>query len=596
MAQRQTNRSRAQKEADELEHAYRGMTSSHRRKGKSKYAKTNAPINVIIICSILILLAVAILVASLLISSDSKGTILENVTVAGVDVGGMTQADAVDAVKAATENTYSKTPMVVKVLDSQLELPANYAGKLDVEEAVKAAYNYGRKGTISQRKEAKKTAATIGYAVDITPYMTLNSKAIKAALEELGQNYNSTLSQHSWEIVGKTPSAADIQAGTNLQTLVINLGHPEYSFNLESLYRQVLDAYSQNTFYVEGQCDSIDPDAIDLESILNEYYIAPVDALLDPDTGNVISGKYGYGFDLEAAKATLADAKNGTQIKIPFTRISPETTTDSLSSQLFRDTLATYTGTGSDNSDRNTNLRLACEAINGLVLQPGEAFSYNNALGERTAAKGYRPGPSYANGKTVYTIGGGICQVSSALYYCTMVADLEILLRTPHAYAQTYVPLGMDATVSWGSLDFRFRNNTAYPIRIEAAASGSTVTVSILGTDDRDYYVEMEYEIISEEPCTTTYKTMSADNPEGYKNGDYIVEPYKGYKVKSYRCKYNKFDDALISKDLEATSTYKKRDGIICEIPDSSNNQGNSSNQGIGGTGVSDGDGSLPPE
>jgi len=596
MAQKQTNRSRAKKEEDELEHAYRGMTSSHKRKGKSKYAKANNPTNVIIICCILILLAIAILVASILISNNSKGTILENVTVAGVDVGGMTQPDAVNAVKAATEDTYSKTPMVIKVLDSQVELPAAYAGKLDVEEAVKAAYNYGRKGTSSQRKKEKEAAAAHGYAVDITPYMSLNSKAIKAALAELGQNYDSTLSQHSWEVIGNVPSATDIQAGTNLQTLVINLGLPEYGLDLDALYRQVLDAYSQNVFYVEGECGTIDPDAIDLESILNTHYIAPVDAVLDPDSGEIVAGRYGYGFDLKAAQKALADAKYGTTVRIPFVQIAPTITTDSLTSQLFRDTLATYTATGTDNSDRNTNLRLACEAIDGLVLQPGAVFSYNSTLGERTAAKGYRPGPSYANGKTVYTIGGGICQVSSALYYCTLVADLEILVRTPHAYAQTYVPLGMDATVSWGSLDFRFRNNMEYPIRIEATATGSSVTVSIIGTDDRDYYVEMEYEILSEDPCITTYKTMSADNPEGYKNGDYIVEPYKGYNIKTYRCKYKKFDDELISKELEATSNYKRRDGIICEIPEASNNQGNSSNQGIGGSGVSDGDGSLPPE
>lgn len=594
MAQKQPNRSRAQKEEDELEHAYRGMTSNRKRKGKGKYAKSNSPVVVIVICCVLILLAIAILIGSIYISNNNNGTILENVTVAGVDVGGMTQSQAVNAVKAATDDTYAKTPMVVKVLDSQIELPAKYAGTLDVKAAVKAAYNYGRKGSAGEKKKAKETAATVGYAVDITPYMSLNTKAIKAALSELGQNYSSTLSQHSWEVVGNTPSATDIQAGTSLQTLVINLGLPEYGLDLDALYRQVLDAYSQNVFFVEGQCGSIDPDAIDLEAILNDHYVAPVNAYLHPDTGEIVEGVYGYGFDLKAAKVLLADAQYGTAVEIPFVRIEPQITAESLGSQLFRDTLATYTAVSESNSDRNTNLRLACEAINGLVLAPGEVFSYNATLGERTTAKGYRPGPSYSGTQTVYTIGGGICQVSSALYYCSLVVDLEILLREPHSFAQSYVPLGMDATVSWGSLDFRFRNNMQYPIRIEATADGGSVTVSILGTDDRDYYVEMEYEILSEESCTTTYKTMSANNAEGYKNGDYIVVPYKGYSVKTYRCKYDKQTNEQISRQLEDSSDYRKRDGVICEIPDATDT-GSSSNQGIGG-GVTDGNGALPPE
>jgi vancomycin resistance protein YoaR len=221
-------------------------------------------------------------------------------------------------------------------------------------------------------------------------------------------------------------------------------------------------------------------------------------------------------------------------------------------------------------ADRNTNLRLACEAINGLVLFPGEIFSYNEALGERTAERGYKPGPSIENGKMSTTIGGGICQVSSALYYCTLIADLEILERESHRFAVNYVPLGMDAAVSWGYLDFRFKNNTNYPIRIEATADGGTVNVSLVGTDEKDYYVEMEYEVKATYGYDTLYETMAQDNEEGYKNGDYIVKPHTGYLIHTYRCTYKKgtATKELIAKEAEAITKYEKCDAVICVISD----------------------------
>jgi vancomycin resistance protein YoaR len=253
---------------------------------------------------------------------------------------------------------------------------------------------------------------------------------------------------------------------------------------------------------------------------------------------------------------------------------------------LYRDELATYTAVADSNSDRNTNLRLACEAINGMILFPGQVFSYNSALGERTPERGYKLGPSYSGNKTVMTYGGGICQVSSALYYCTLVAEMETLVRKNHGFAPAYIPLGMDAAVSWGYLDFRFRNTSNYPIRIDATADRGSVTVTLVGTNEKDYYVELEYETLRTEDYSVTYQTMQPNNPNGYKNGDYIVEPYTGYTVKAYRCKYNNETKELISRDLIDQSTYKKRDGVICKIA--------GSNSGFGGGNITDDDGKLP--
>jgi vancomycin resistance protein YoaR len=337
---------------------------------------------------------------------------------------------------------------------------------------------------------------------------------------------------------------------------------------------------------VEGKCGMIEPDPIDLESILSKHYVAPTNATFDQKTFEAVEGVDGYGFDVTEAQNKLKQASYGSTVEIPFTAIPPEITAENLTSMLYRDELATYTAVADSNSDRNTNLRLACEAINGMILFPGQVFSYNSALGERTPERGYKLGPSYSGNKTVMTYGGGICQVSSALYYCTLVAEMETLVRKNHGFAPAYIPLGMDAAVSWGYLDFRFRNTSNYPIRIDATADRGSVTVTLVGTNEKDYYVELEYETLRTEDYSVTYQTMQPNNPNGYKNGDYIVEPYTGYTVKAYRCKYNNETKELISRDLIDQSTYKKRDGVICKIA--------GSNSGFGGGNITDDDGKLP--
>lgn len=566
-------------------------TAANSRRGKQD---SESRTGVIVTCICVIALGIAFLAGCLFFFGNEDGTIYEGVRIAGVDVGGMTKPEASAAVEKATKSTYSKKDMVVTVLDDSVTIPAEYAGKLDVSKAVKAAYDYGRKGTSATRQEQINAAAAGGVDVDISHCLSLQEDKIKEKLNILGEKYSSTLVQNTYEVIGTKPSAEDIQKGINLQKLVVTVGTPEYGLNMKALYQTVLDGYSRNDFTVTGQCGSVMPDPIDLDAILEKYYVAPVDAKLKSNSADIQDGKVGYGFVVADVKKKLDAAKPGTKVEIPFIQLQPTVTKETLMTTMFKDVLATYTAVSDNNdADRNTNLRLACEAIDGTILSPGEYFSYNAALGERTKAKGYKPGPSYAGGKTVYTIGGGICQVSSALYYCAMVADLKIEDRTRHAFFPGYVPLGMDATVSWGSLDFCFRNNSKTPILIDATANGCEVTVSLMGVDDKDYYVKMEYDVLKEYPSTTKYETIAADNKEGYKNGDYIVTPYKGYDVVTYRCKYDKQTNALISKDKEATSNYKKRDGIICEIAGTSS----SATGGISGSGggITD-SGNLPSE
>ncbi|MBR4863466.1 MAG: VanW family protein [Oscillospiraceae bacterium] len=545
------------------------------QKKQNKRSVSTGAVVTISVCSVLLLLVLIVAGGCLyLYGFDFNGTILENVSIAGVDVGGMTRQEAVNAVNNVAHE-YGSNTMTVKVFDTQVDIsPAVSGAELNVKAAVWDAYRYGRSGFAAKQEADKQVAAADGIVVDITPYLSLNNSAVKDALSEFENHYNTTLSQSTYEVTGTAPEL----------TLVVNLGVPEYGLNLDAVYQEVKDAYSRRTFLVETQCDLIPPEPIDLQAILDQYATTPVDASYT-ETFEVQEGKNGCGFDKEAVQAKLDATAYGETVEIPFDVIAPENTAESLSAMLYKDTLGTHTATQSSSSNRQTNLRLACEAVNGVILYPGDIFSYNETLGERTAEKGYKPGASYNGDETVSTIGGGICQVSSTLYYCALQADLKIIERECHRYAAGYVPLGMDATVNWGTLDFSFQNDKDYPIRIDAVADGGSVTISLVGTDTKDYYIKMEYVVTAYYTAKTTYKTMAANNPEGYKDGDYITTPYNGYDVTTYRCKYSKATNELISKEKEAVSEFARRDAVICKIEGASGSTDTGTNETLPGIG-----------
>ena len=353
------------------------------------------------------------------------------------------------------------------------------------------------------------------------------------------------------------------------QTLVIEMGNPGRYLDIEKLYNQVLDAYSFNVFEVTADMTKEEdiPEEIDLAALYEEYCSEPVDAAMDKETYEVTPEIYGYGFDLDAAQAMLEAAVYGDTIEIQLEYIKPEVLGEELSGLLFRDVLGSYETAHTSDKNRNNNLTLACAAINGIVLEPGETFDYNKALGKRTAENGYKAAAAYSGGLTVQELGGGICQVSSTLYYCTLVADLEIVDRSPHSYVSSYMPMGMDATVSWGGPEFKFKNSTDYPIRIEAEVSGGYVKVKLIGTDTKGYYVKMEYEVTNTVyPITETVEIPADNNPNGYTDGQVIATAYTGYTVKTYKCKYDKETDELITRDFDRTSTYKYRNKQIASI------------------------------
>ena len=143
---------------------------------------------------------------------------------------------------------------------------------------------------------------------------------------------------------------------------------------------------------------------------------------------------------------------------------------------------------------------------------------------------------------------------------------MEIVSRINHGFVPTYIDYGMDATVSWKSPDFQFRNNSPYPVKIQAEVSDGYVKVQILGTDNRDYYVKMKYKITATQEPGTDYEDYAYENELGYKDGDVIKEGVTGYTVKTYKCKYDNQTNALLSEEYEATSQYKTVNKVVARV------------------------------
>lgn len=145
--------------------------------------------------------------------------------------------------------------------------------------------------------------------------------------------------------------------------------------------------------------------------------------------------------------------------------------------------IASFSTQYNTEEDRAINVELASQRIDGIVVEPGKSFSFSNSIMSRTTENGYVVAPSFASGRVVSSVGGGICQVSSTLYVTMMLSSIPATERYPHSLNVDYVPKGLDSAIVEGMKDLRFRNPYDYPIRINSSAEGGTLTVTISKAD-----------------------------------------------------------------------------------------------------------------
>jgi len=538
------------REDAELERSFRSVAGKYARKKKKK--KNTGVLVGIAVAGVVLLAAIVGII--LVLTGRNEGPnepASVNVTIAGLDISGMSKKEATEAVEKRFGNTYESTTLTLTVGDEAVLLSPELTGaKLDAEDFVNDLFRSDDPSSVR-----------------LSDYLNLDRDAIVNALQPVANENSTPLVNGSITVTGTQPELSEKKEDIEHMTLIVTMGTPGVDLSLDSLYEKVMDAYDHCLFDVACSMEVQEPSLPDVDKAKEDYCVEPKDAALDPESFEVNPHSYGYTFDVDAVVAFISNASYGEEKEFTFSYVDPEILTDKAEEILFRDVLGTVTANGgSSPGTRDVNLKKACELLDGIILFPGEEFDYNTALGERTAEKGWKAAPAYVGGQTINQTGGGICQPSSCLYYAALQADLEITLRYNHQYISSYVPPGMDATVSWGGPDFRFKNSTEFPIKIKASASGGTTTLTLLGTDTKDYYVKMEYEYISTKAWETVEKEFPEDNEKGYKDGHVITTPYTGYTIQTYKCKYDKATGNLISRTAWTRDVYDHRDKVVVKI------------------------------
>lgn len=485
------------------------------------------------------------------ISLDSYDRMLPGVTICDIDIAGLTRDEAAGKVRARLHDRVAAQSFTVHFPDQDLTIQNYRTVEIPtLDSALNEAYRHGRDG-VSNLEQAMEKAAAAPLALHPATEEQVDSAAIQAAVERYAKTLDSRATDCT---IRETEESIEVTKGRNGRSLDVDA----LCRDIVSACRkgkQELDATYTLTLSGERQLNALHP----------QFTREAADACWDAETQSIRPEVRGRSFDLEAALEAL-DAPDGARVVIPIIYKEPELTAAELETKLFRDELGHYASPHTAIAARTTNLTLACQAIDGTVLNPGDVFSFNRTVGERSADKGYQNAAIYLDGQTSDALGGGVCQVASTIYCCALQANLEIVERTEHMYYVTYVPSGQDATVYWGSLDFQFRNSTSYPIRIDASVSGGYVNITLRGTNDSGNYAVITSETLSVTPWEAVTK-VDESKPVGY--SEVTTTPYTGYVIQTYRNVYDQ-SGALLSTEPEAKSTYHKRDQVTTVGPEPS--------------------------
>ena len=448
----------------------------------------------IIIFFILVLLIFIIFT----IYNINNQNIVKGVSILGIDISGLSKEEATEKINnTILENIPSEIKL--KHNDYETSIDTNSLEiSIDVPSAINSAYNIGRSGNILQDDWTILT--TMFSNVNIEPVFNINEEQLKTALNDISTKLPDAVIQSSYYIEDSN--------------LILTKGKPGNVVNVEEMSNYIINeikSLSLKDKTLEIITQEENPSELDIDAIHSEIYKEASNAYYTQNPYAVYPSENGLDFAISVDEAKALLQAEQEEYTIPLKTLYPEVTTNMIGTEAFPDLLSTFKTTYSTRDrDRTTNLTLAANKINGTVVMPGETFSYNTVVGERTIAAGYKEAPIYVSGEVVDGLGGGICQITSTLYNAVVYANLEIVERSNHQFVPSYVSASRDATVVYGSIDFKFKNNRDYPIKLVCSVSNGVAKFDIYGlkTTD-DYDVEISSRITSQ--------TSTSTNSEAYK-------------------------------------------------------------------------------
>lgn len=450
-----------------------------------------------ILCFIFVLLSLIIFGTFSFINLTST-KIAKGVYIKGIDVSGLTKEDAT---KKISSYVSSSIPEEIKLKHNDFETSlstSQLAIYFNTEEAVNMAYNIGKTGNIFHKNT--EILETLFSKVNIDPGFSIDEEQLKKDLQDISTKLPDKVIESSCYIDDNRLIITKGQAGKSIK-VEDSANYITKEINNLNVQNNTLELITEDAY----------PNQIDLDAVYNEVHKDPVNAYYSQNPYVVHPSENGLDFaiSLDDAKKLLQEQKD--EYVIPLKVLYPSVTTNMIGTEAFPDLLSEFsTKYAASNKNRTTNLILASKKINGTVLMPGETFSYNKVVGARTIAAGYKEAPIYVSGRVEDGIGGGICQITTTLYNAVLYANLDIVERSNHQFVPSYAGPSRDATVVYGAIDFKFKNNRDYPIKITCSVSGGIANFKIWGLkSDNDYEVQIT--------SRTTGKTATAIYSEAYK-------------------------------------------------------------------------------
>jgi len=507
----------------------------------TKKKNSNFVVLSVIVVIILILGILASTIFALLNSNNNK--ILGGIYVKDILIEGLTKEEAVKMLKEEFESE-KKEEIILKINGETYSItPEQIEIEYHIEKAVEEAYGVGRNGNIFQNNFEILNAMFEENKIDVE--ITYNEQLLIEVLEGFNAKIPNSMADNTYCIEDNE--------------LIITRGIDGLVINTEIAKQQVIECIKNGTdkeIVIETMYQKC-PE-IDIEKIYSEVKAEPQNASYTTEPFEIIPHKNGIDFDIEEAQKLISEEKEEYVIKLNI--IEPEILTNEIGEEAFPDLLSSFsTKYDESNVPRSKNLKLAAAKLNGVVVMPGEVFSYNKTLGKRTAEAGYEYANGFAGGKVVPMLAGGICQISSTLYDAVLYANLNIVERYNHAFQATYVEPGKDATVVYGALDFKFENTRKYPIMLKASSSNGVATVRVFGIKEKtEYEVDIVTEVLSYTPYNVVYEEDNSLAPGQQKVSQWGLQ---GCKSITYRIL--KLNGQEVKREVLSTDTYDALSKII---------------------------------
>lgn len=447
------------------------MKSTKRRKKKGKKGKFFKAIRLPLTVALIVIVAVAAALFGYSLSTIDQNRIMNNVYIENLNVSGLTYEEALASINKSY--LFEKQEITLVQNDNKFTINGREVGLTPLpEETATKAVNYCKDGNVFQN--AYNAFMLLFNKHTVMPAPKFDEALLDEKLKEAGK-----------ALVGERVQFYAEYNTENVAT--VKSGKTGFDDNIDNVKSQLMETLNKENFdNVQVNFTTAPPDEMTMANLDALIYKDPIDARYEYDGNNVsiIEGENGRYIDKDAVAPLISQIYEGCQdVEVPYMVSTPNVTGQTLKDKLFANTLATYsTSYGGSTENRKANIAKAASNISGTVVQPGAVFSFNDTVGPRSRANGFYTAKEYINGESVDGIGGGTCQVSSTLYSAVLYADMGIVERLNHMMSVGYIPLGQDATVSDGGVDFKFKNSSDYPVKIVANTNGSTITITILGT------------------------------------------------------------------------------------------------------------------